>query len=85
MTMDRFDTPAEFMRNTKGARAKVGGLYRKVTDRAGGALASARDNASEGYDEVEFFLRNRPVLAIGIAVGVAVGAALLLDMFQDRD
>lgn len=60
------------------AAGSLQNAYGKVKDQAQDAIGQVKDRAGDTYDEVEAYVREQPLTALGIAVGVGLVLGLLL-------
>ncbi len=52
--------------------------YGKVVDQAQAAIGEAQDRAQDVYGEVERYVRNQPLMAVGIGAGAGLLIGMLL-------
>ena len=60
------------------AAGSVQNTYGQIKDQAADVLDQARDQAGDVYEQVESYVREQPLAAIGVGVGVGVVLGMLL-------
>jgi uncharacterized protein YjbJ (UPF0337 family) len=52
--------------------------YGKVRDQAGDVYAQARDQAQDVYSDLDSYVRNQPLVAVGVGFGVGLALGYLM-------